>query len=405
MNRYFDLLRSEPLLRRLSLIQLIAYFGAWFSNVAIYTLLLHLEASPITVAVVAALHFIPGALQAPFTGALIDKIAPKRLMTLLLLIEVVTTLPLIFVESTAQLWMLYLLIFMRMGASSFYFTLEMALLPRFLTAASLRMANEIHSIIWSVSFTVGMALSGLAVFYVGVKVAFLADALLFVIALILLAGARFPAFEHRNTSRYMTLLRESVTFLRNNARIRHLIFLHAVIGFTAFDGLVALMADTYYLPAVAASLAIGLMHAFRALGLVIGPMILGTWITVERLYLLLLLQAAAIIVWAVVLPHFYLALMVSIFVGFATTTLWSFTYTLLQQHTPDAYYGRVVAYNDLSFLLTVATVSLGIGTLAQWGISLQLITALLGGTFVAAAFYFRWIKKRLDCIRWKVREV
>lgn len=396
MNRYVVLLKNEPLLRRLSFVQLIAYFGAWFTNVAIYTLLLQLGASAVTVALVAALHFLPGVLQAPFSGALIDKFAPKRLMMMLMIVEIVTTLPLILVDDAAHLWLLYLLVFVRMGASSFYFTLEMSLLPRFLSPGSLKLANELHSVIWSFSYTVGMAASGIAVFYIGVKAAFLTDAVMFAGALFLLTNALFPAVEKKEPRRYLSMLHESVTYLRANPLTRHLIFLHAVIGFTAFDGLVALIANAYYVPAVAAPLAIGLMHAFRATGLVAGPLLFGRWITPSRLPLLLTVQAAAIFAWAAVLPHFYLSLAVSVFVGLSTTTLWSYTYTLLQHHTAESYYGRVIAYNDMFFLLTVAAVSLLIGILAQWGVSLQAITAMLGGTFIAGALYFVWIAKTFD---------
>jgi DHA3 family macrolide efflux protein-like MFS transporter len=396
MKSYISLLRREPLLRRLSIIQLIAYFGAWFSNVAIYTLLLQLGASALVVAAVAALHFLPGVLQAPFSGSLIDKIAPKRLMMVLMTVEIFTTLPLMLIENITQLWLLYVLIFFRMGASSFYFTLEMALLPRFLSSSALKLANEVHSIIWSFSYTFGMAVSGIAVYYLGVKVAFLTDALLFVVALLLLANAAFPAFEQREAHHYLALLHQSVAYLKANPLTRHLIFLHAVVGFTAFDGLVALIAEVYYVPAVAAPLAIGLTHAFRAIGLVSGPLIFGRWITVQRLPLLLLLQAAAIFAWAALLPHFYVSLVMSVLVGLFTTTLWSYTYTLLQHHTEEAYYGRVIAYNDMLFLLTVSAVSFLIGVMAQWGISLQAVTATLGSAFVTGAFYFLWIAHRYE---------
>ncbi|UFS61750.1 MFS transporter [Sulfurimonas sp. HSL-3221] len=394
MKHYIALLKNEPLLRRISSIQLIAYFGAWFSNVAIFTLLLQLGASPLIIATVAALHFLPGVLQAPFSGALIDKIAPKRLMLALLLVEIVTTLPLVLVDDAAQLWLLFVLVFVRMGASSFYFTLEMALLPRFLKASALKHANEIHSIIWSVSYTVGMALSGIAVYYLGVRTAFVTDAALFAVAFALLLPAVFPPHKAHETARYLTLLSQSVGYLKRNPLTLHLIFLHAFVGFTAFDGLVPLAAEAYYLPAVAAPLAIGLTHAFRALGLVGGPLLLGRWITVRRLPLLLLLQAAAIFLWAALLPHFYLSLAVSVFVGLSTTVIWSFTYTLLQHHTEEAYYGRVIAYNDMIFLLTVSAVSFLIGVLVEWGMGLQSVMALLGVAFIVSALYFGWIARR-----------
>jgi MFS transporter, DHA3 family, macrolide efflux protein len=396
MKRYIDLLRSEPLLRRLSLVQLIAYFGAWFTNVAIFTLLLQLGASPFVIALVAALQFLPGMIQAPFSGALIDKIAPKRIMMMLMATEIVTTLPLMLVEDIAHLWLLYILVFLRMGASSFYFTLEMALLPRFLGRTALKLANEIHSVIWSFSYTVGMAASGIAVYYLGVKTAFAADAVLFAAGLLLLRKAVFPAAGKKETQRYLSMLRESVSYLKANPQIRALILLHALVGFTAFDGLVPMIVDAYYMPAIAASLAIGLTHAFRAVGLVGGPLLFGRWITARRLTLLLVLQGVAIVGWAAVLPHFYFSLAASVFVGLFTTTIWSFTYTLIQHHTDEAYYGRVIAYNDMFFLLTVSLVSLLIGTLAQWGVRLQFIMALLGGAFIVGSLYYVRVSKKYN---------
>lgn len=396
MNRYISLLRDEPLLRRLSLIQLIAYFAAWFSNVAIYTLLIELNVSAGIIAMTAALHFLPGVLQAPFSGVLIDKIAPKRLMALLMVLEIVATLPLMLVDDVTLLWLLFILVFIRMGASSFYFTLEMSLLPRILNDEKLKLANEIHSVIWSFSYTFGMAVSGFVVYLVGVKVAFLLDALFFTVAFFLLMTLLFPETRSKESSGFFRMFKESFTYLKNEPHIKHLIFLHAFVGFTAFDALVALMVERYYAEVVAVALGIGLLHALRAVGLVFGPILIGKWVNNRTLVYLLLYQAASIVIWALVIENFYLSLLASVFVGFATTTLWSYTYTLLQHHTNKAYYGRVVAYNDMMFLLTVALVSLGIGYLVEAGVSLPAITILLGSSFIAAALYFIWIKKHYN---------
>jgi MFS family permease len=396
MKHYLELLRREPVLRRLSMIQTIAYFAAWFSNVAIYTLLVQLDVNPGVIALTAALHFLPGVVQAPFSGSLIDRYAPKRLMLSLMLTEIAATLPLMLIDDSSSLWLLFVLVFVRMGASSFYFTLEMSLLPRILGKESLKAANEIHSVIWSFSYTVGMAVSGFVVYLVGVKVAFLLDALLFIVGVTLLWKLTLPSHQQSSGDGYWKLMRQSFAYLKEAPLIKHLILLHAFVGFTAFDALVALMVDTYYVPAVATALAIGLLHAFRALGLVSGPLLLGKWVNNRRLVLLLILQGFAILLWAAAVEDFYLSLLASIGVGLGTTTLWSYTYTLLQQHTDAQYYGRVVAYNDMMFLLTVALVSLMVGFLAEAGFGIPFITALLGGAFIAGAFYMVWIMKRYD---------
>lgn len=396
MKNYVHLLKEEPVLRRLSLIQLIAYFASWFSNVAIYTLLIQLDVNPGIIALTAALHFLPGVIQAPFSGPLIDRYQPKTLMLLLVIIEIIATFPLIFIEEYSQLWQLFLLVFIRMGASSFYFTLEMSLLPRILNAAKLKLANEIHSVIWSFSYTVGMAVSGLIVYLVGVKIAFLLDALLFMAALSLLKGLWLSLEQNKKREGVWLMMRRSVVYLKEEPLIRHLIILHAFVGFTAFDALVALMVETYYAPAVATALAIGLLHSLRAVGLVVGPILLGRWMNNRRLSYLFFFQGAAILLWAAFLEDFTSSLIISVFVGLATTTLWSYTYTLLQHHTDEQFYGRIVAYNDMAFLLTVAMVSLLVGTLAELKLSLAWITSVLGSGFFAAMVYYLWIKNRFE---------
>jgi len=156
------------------------------------------------------------------------------------------------------------------------------------------------------------------------------------------------------------------------------------------------MAKTYYSSLYAIPLAIGIMHATRASALVVGPMLLGKWIQNSRLHYLFLIQGLGIMLWAAMIENFYLSLLGSFMAGFATTTLWSYTYTLIQKHTDKRYYGRVVAYNDMVFLLTGASASFMIGVFIEWGWSLSAVLSMLGMAFMLTAVYFIWIKKEYD---------
>ncbi|MDY0120343.1 MAG: MFS transporter [Sulfurimonas sp.] len=393
MNQYIHLLKSEPVLRRLSLIQLIAYFGAWFSNVAIYTLLLQLDVSPAIIAVTAAMHFIAGIIQAPFSGTIVDRVQPKKLMLALLSVEIVATLLLLSIATLEDVWFLFVLIFVRMSAASFYFTAEMSLLPKILKGAKLQKANEIHSIIWSISYTLGMALSGFVVYAVGVKVAFILDALLFVLSFFLLYSLPLAVTTYSAHESVLGMMRDTFVYLKKYPTAFHLMLLHAFVGLTTFDALIALMVNQYYASIIAISLALGFLNASRALGLVIGPMVLGNWITNTRLIYIFIAQALAIWIWAYVMENFYLSLLASVLVGFFTTTLWSYTYTLLQKNIEEKYYGRIVAYNDMFFLSSATITSLAIGFLASHGFSLAFITTALGCGFILGALYFAWILK------------
>jgi MFS transporter, DHA3 family, macrolide efflux protein len=392
MKRYWNLLALEPLLARLSLIQLIAYFGAWFSNVAIYTLLIQLHVNASTIAFVAALHFFAGVLQAPLSGVIIDRISPKKLMIFLTITEIVATVSLISIDDVSKLGWLYLLVFIRMGAASFQFTVEMSLLPKIVEGKALQYANEIHSIIWSFSYTFGMALGGAVVYYIGTTYAFLLDALLFLVVLSLVLMLKIEIEIKKNSERFLTMMGDAFRYIQREPIVMHLMLLHAVVGFTAFDALVVLSVEHYYSSVVAVSLGIGLVNAFRAIGLTVGPLLLGEWVNLHRLKFLLIAEALAIIFWGIVIEHFYLSLVASVLVGLVTTTLWSYTYTLLQEHTHYDYYGRVVAYNDMIFLATGGLVSLLIGFLVDQQFGLGVIASILGSAFGIAALYYTWIR-------------
>ena len=188
---YRDLFRTHKVVRQLSSVQFIAYFGAWFSNVAIYSMLIEFGASAFLIASITAMHLIPGVVLSPFSGSIVDRLPVKKLMLILLSIEFTMTLSFLLINSLDDVWMLFILLFIRMGSASMFFTTEMTLLPKLLSGEALIKANEIHSIIWSFTFTAGMALGGIVVNMFGAKISFLIDGMFFLTAIIILTQIHF----------------------------------------------------------------------------------------------------------------------------------------------------------------------------------------------------------------------
>ena len=393
MKEYLKLLKEENTLKKLSTIQLIAYFGAWFSNVAIYTLLLELSVSAEIVAFVAMLHFLAGVIQAPLSGSIIDSMKPKKLLLILISFEIVSTFCLIFIHDINDLYFLYILVFIKMAAASFYFTTEMSLLPKILSGNKLQLANELHSIIWSISYTFGMAISGFVVYAMGVKFAFLLDTLMFIFGFVLLYKLEINVVFEKSKENLLQMMADTFKYLQFNPRAFHLMVVHAFVGLTAFDALVALMADKYYASVISVSLAIGLMHSARAFGLMIGPVFLKKFTNNKGITYIFIAQAIAIWIWSYFMQNFYLSLLASVFVGFFTTSLWSYTYTLLQKNVDEKYYGRIVAYNDMLFLGTASFASFMIGYLVSQDFSLQSVLNFMGVGFVVGGIYFAWVIK------------
>lgn len=385
---------KHPVIARLSLIQFISYFGTWFSQVAIFSMIVAYGASEITIALTAAMAMLPAVVLAPFIGIIIDRIEFKKLMLILLLIEISMTLGFIFIDSLAYIWILMVLIFIRSAAASMLFSAEMTLFPKLVQGKMLKNTNEIHSIIWSLCYALGMAAGGIATHVMGFDTAFMIDALLYTIAVLLALGLKLSLEKVSHTDSNWQMFKDGFSYLIGNKKILHLILLHAAIGLTSFDALITLLADVKYKDFIAVPLAIGWMNATRAIGLMVGPFFVGKIISKNNLHYFFIIQGLAIMLWSAFEHNFYLALIALLIIGFFITTLWSYTYLLIQEETESKYMGRVISYNDMVFMLSNVATAMFIGYAAKWGLSLEGITFILGFGFIVFATYYHWFKKR-----------
>ena len=389
---YRKLFAEHKIIRDLSLVQFIAYFGAWFSNVAIYTMLVDFGSTELAISVVTAMHFLPAILIAPFSGAIIDRVKIKPLMITLLSIELLMTILFLTIDDKSEIWLLMIFIFIRMSAASMFFSTEMSLLAKLLSGKPLQKANEIHSIIWSFTYAFGMAVSGFIVNSYGVKIAFIIDAFIFFTALVVFIRIDFVVKASIASDKILELIKDGFIYIKNNKIILHLIFLHSCVGLTSFDALITILAKNEYKYIISVPLAIGLSNAVRAVALMFGPILLSKYVTKENLHYLMIFQGISIILWGLVQYNFYISLIALFVVGLSTTILWSFTYALLQDKCDEKYIGRVISYNDMFFMLSCVLTTLFIGLMASLT-SVDIITILLGVGFLAFAFYYTRILK------------
>lgn len=391
---YKELLVNYPLVRKLSILQVIAYFGAWFSNVAIYTMLVNFGSSAFAISLVTAMHFIPAIVIAPLSGTIIDRFKIKPLMLTLLSTELCMTLLLLTINDKEDIWLLMILIFIRMSSASMFFSAEMTLLPKIVSGDVLKKTNEIHSIIWSFTYAFGMAMSGLVVNYFGVKTAILLDALFFIVAILVFFNIEFKVEIVHTKEKVLSMIKGGFIYIKSNKYVLHLLLLHASVGLTSFDTLVTLLAKNEYKYVIAVPLSIGITNAIRAIALMVGPFIITNWVNKDRLTLLFIFQGLGIILWGIFQFNFYLALIMVFLTGFTTTTIWSMSYAFIQERVEHKYLGRVISYNDMIFMLSNVLTTFFIGILADI-IPLSFITIILGFAFILVAFYYKKVVKVL----------
>ncbi len=356
-------------------------------------MLVSFGADEITIALTATMAMLPAVVLAPIIGLVIDRINFKKLMSVLLLVEISMTIGFMFINTLDYVWILMILIFIRSSAASMLFSAEMALFPKLVSGEMLKNTNEIHSVIWSICYALGMAVGGIVTYYVGFDTAFGIDASLYCIAVLLLIGLQLSIEKVIHTESSFEMLKSGFSYIISQKKILHLILLHASIGLTSFDALITLLADFQYKTLIAVPLAIGWMNATRALGLMIGPFFISKIISKNNLHYFFILQGLAIVLWSFLESNFYFALAGLFVTGFFITTLWSYTYLLIQEETDRKFMGRVISYNDMIFMLSNVATALFIGYASKWGLSLQGITMTLGMGFFAYALYYYWFKR------------
>ena len=392
MKQYILFLKENKIIRDLSLVNFISSFGAWFSTVAIYTMVVEFGSTELAISIVTAMHFIPAIIIAPLSGAIIDRVRIKPLMISLLFVELLMTIMFLTINDLSHLWILLIFIFIRMSAASMYFSTEMSLLAKLLDGKNLQTANEINSIVWSFTYAVGMATSGFIVNLYGVKTAIMVDVFIFVLAIIVFLQIKLNIEHKKVTEKIFELMKDGFLYIKNNKVILDLIFLHASVGLTSYDALITILAKNQYKELIAVPLAIGLSNAVRAVALMIGPLFLNKIINKENLHYLLVFQGVTIILWALTQDNFYLSLVSLFFVGLSTAFLWSYTYSLLQNSCDNKYIGRVISYNDMFFMLSNVCTTMFIGFMAHITTT-QVITVCLGVAFLLFAYYYTKILK------------
>lgn len=390
---YLDALK-HPVVLRLTLIQFISYFGTWFSQVAIASMMLEYGASELVIAYIFMMLMLPAIVLAPISGWIIDRVSFKKLMGILLVVEIIMTLLFMTINSLDDLSQLMVFVFIRSAAASILFAAEMALFPKILEGEMLKRTNEIHSIVWSVCFAAGMALGGVVTYYLGYDLTFLIDAILYTLAFILLLKLDLKLKQKQHIQSAFGMMKSGFNYLMGHKKLIHLIILHAAIGFTSFDTLLTLLADVHYQYVLAIPLAIGWINATRALAMTVGPLLFSKFFNDQNLHYFFFLQGIAIALWALVQHHYGFSLLGIFMVGLLTTSLWSYTYYMLQKEIETEYLGRVIAYNDMIFMIFNIAVTFFVGFAAKMGLELYFITIVMGMGFILTGFYYLWFKKR-----------
>jgi len=281
---YFPLLKQNPSFRNLWYGQVISELGNWVNSIALYALILQLTGSGMAMAAAMMAKLLPMVIISPFAGVVIDRMDRRTVLIASDICRCFTVLGFLIVESREDLWLVYALTLFEVALTGFFEPARSAIIPSIVKKSHLVTANAISGATWSIMLTLGAALGGFVVSLFGVKVAFILDALTYLLSAWFIIKIPYP-----NTKSGETIKKNNSSGIKGLAEgVRYLISRPIVLALTllksgmAIKGgimtLVPLFANRLWSDPAAVSMAVGIMFSSRGVGSAIGPILIRKWL-------------------------------------------------------------------------------------------------------------------------------
>ena len=281
---YFPLLKQNPSFRNLWYGQVISELGNWVNSIALYALILQLTGSGMAMAAAMMAKLLPMVIISPFAGVVIDRMDRRTVLIASDILRCFTVLCFLIVESREDLWLVYAITLFEVALTGFFEPARSAILPSIVKKNHLVTANAISGATWSIMLTLGAALGGFVVSLFGVKVAFILDALTYLLSAWFIIKISYPNTKSeepikKNNSSGIKGLLEGGRYLISHPIVLALALLKS--GMAIKGGimtLVPLFANRLWSDPAAVSMAVGIMFSSRGVGSAIGPILIRKWL-------------------------------------------------------------------------------------------------------------------------------
>jgi len=368
------MLRTNRDIRALFIAQVVSYLGDWFAYVAFVGLVQDLTKVPLLVTMVFVCQSLPMFLTTPIAGPTADRFDRRTIITIVSIIQTVAAAGLLLVHSRGSLWIGFVSLCIISAFAAFVTPAAQAGLPSLSrNDDELRHANVLFGSLWGAMLAVGAAAGGVVASVFGRNVSFIANAVSFALAAVVIRFIRRPMQQPRDARSHvermhpLSDMREAVGYARRDHALLALLASKATFALGAgMVGLLALLA-THQLHG--GDGATGLLLGARGLGAAVGPVVAARMLG-PRLSRLLLLTGFSGLAFGV----FYLCLSVTTTLWLAATPVlvahlgggaqWTLSTYGLQRRAPDHILGRVIA-GDFGIVTLIITLSnLAAGALA-----------------------------------------
>ena len=379
--------------------QLISEAGDGLTNLALLLLVNALTGSTAALAAMAIVLAVPSLTIGLVAGAYVDRIDRRRIMLASDLLRAVFVLGFIAVGSASTLWLLYILAFVQATIGTFFAPARGTVVPRIVPAEGLMAANSLAQATRVIAGVIGAGLAGLIVGLAGqFWPAFVLDSLSFALSFLLIL--RLPAsigrirFEPHAAGE--SVRHAMVVGLRTIARSRTMTTTIAVLAVVML-GLGAI--NVLFVPFVVVVLDAGTawfgpLELAQSVSMILAAAMVAALARRFRQTSIVTVGVAAIAICIALMgitTQIRQLLLLLFAMGWFVSPIQAAVVTMLQQQTPDAERGRVMAVLQAAMSAT-SVLSMGFAGIAADAIGIREVfyvagTIMAGGAVVALLGY------------------
>lgn len=432
---FYTILKRRTHYRRLVIGGAISQLGDWLSYIALSSLALRVGdvegavGTGVAVASVYLAHSLPHVFAAPIVGPLVDRYSRRAIMIGSYLGASLLTLAMYIQIESVSLWLIQGLLCLRVMVSNAGMNARQAALPALVTSEELTVAHALNSSVWSVLFTLGVALGGVITASLGPAQAIAIDALTYLVSVsciwslpallpqdkagIYSGAAKESATGSAHSSASASSvsatteatsesgltdpsysLGDAIKFARAIPRLWVPLFAKSPIEFFHGLGWIALNIIAAASGPEQSALLLGVFTAVRGLGIGLGPALLGANREVNFILIQVITCGA---VTTFILSEFqWLSLGALLVWGMCGGVNWVGSTVMLQKHTPPHLLGRITALDFLSFTLFQSIATLWAGWIYDRAHSLTYMLFVIGGAGSVALMI-------LSALGWRAR--
>lgn len=185
-------LRENKGYPRLFAAGLINGIGDRFSSIAMLALVLHLTGSGMAVGISLGVRVLPYLFMAPLGGMLAGRLPRKSIMMAVDFLRVPVALSLLWVDGVNMLWLVYTASFIMAAGEAIYSPVRKSSIPLLAAPEALLRINGLEQLMNGCVLILGAFAGGIVSLYFGPDMAFIMNAVSFLVAGLLIMGIHYP---------------------------------------------------------------------------------------------------------------------------------------------------------------------------------------------------------------------